>query len=189
VVEFTLAHPMHGWSVRTPARIVRKVPQGPGMCLLGLQFINTGNLYAQLDDAMGRYFNRRRLGRVHPDENQTIDVHVSHGSNQILGRIYDLSSSGMGVAVPYVHGLELKPGMPLNIRFRLPNTSKTLTGEVVIRQRRMMGEYAFLGVILGEDFDSSQQVIEGYIETRRQEAEEFEHAFDEDSSEGLENAA
>ncbi len=183
VVQFTLAHPMHGWSVQTPARVVRVVPQGPNHCLLGVQFINTGNLYAQLDDAMGRYFNRRKLGRVHPDENQTIDVHIAKGPNQLLGRIYDISMTGMGLAVPYVQGLELHPDMDLHVKFRLPNSTKTMDGNVRVRQRRMMGEYAFVGVVLGEEFDSSRHLIQDFIENRKSDSQDFEAGFEEEEQE------
>ena len=197
VLNFQLAHPIHGWAVKTPVQVVRIVPQGEHTMLLGMQFINTGNLYAQLDDAMGRYFNRRKLSRVHPDENQTIDVHISIGSNNILGRIYDISREGMGIAVPYVQAIDLHPDMEMNIKFRLPNMKKTVNGRVTIRQRRVIGEYGFVGMLLGDEFNSFRPKIEEFIEERRKAALEFEAGFEEDADlddpaledEALEDAA
>ncbi|MEZ5976023.1 MAG: PilZ domain-containing protein [Planctomycetota bacterium] len=180
VLQFTLAHPINGWTVQTPARVVRNVPHSHGSHMLGMQFINTGNLYAQLDDAMGRYFNRRRLGRVHPDENQTIDVHISHGSDQILGRIYDISEQGIGIAVPFVQGLSLAPGDELQVKFRLPNSTKPVQGVITVQQRRMLGEYGFVGAKLDDQFDKSRPVILDFIAQRRLASEEFEHSFDDE---------
>ena len=191
VLQFQLSHPMHGWSVRTPVKVVRVLPHGEHQRLLGMQFINTGNLYAQLDDAMGRYFNRRKLSRVHPDENQTIDVHLQLGANNILARIYDISREGLGVAVPYVQAIDLEPGKEMEIKFRLPNMKKTISGPVCVQQRRVIGEYGFVGMILNEKFDTYRGKIEEFIEDRKRAALEFEAGFadDESADESLEEAA
>lgn len=188
VLQFQLSHPMHGWSVRTPVQVIRILPHGHHQCLLGMQFINTGNLYAQLDDAMGRYFNRRKLGRVHPDENQTIDVHIKVGSDNILARIYDISREGLGVAVPYVQAIDLVPDMEIEIKFRLPNMKKSISGTVSIQQRRVIGEYGFVGMILNEQFDPYRAKIEEFIEDRKRAALEFEAGFVDDE-EPLQDAA
>ncbi|MEZ6019237.1 MAG: hypothetical protein R3F17_03800 [Planctomycetota bacterium] len=46
-------------------------------------------------------------------------MHISHGSDQILGRIYDISEQGIGIAVPFVQGLSLAPEDELQVKFRL----------------------------------------------------------------------
>ncbi|MBL4771301.1 MAG: PilZ domain-containing protein [Planctomycetes bacterium] len=189
VLQFTLAHPMHGWSVCTPAKVVRKAPQGPHQTLIGLKFINTGNLYSQLDNAMGRYFNRRKFNRVHPDKGKTLQVKIANGSTQYTGKIYDVSTEGLGITLPQAEGSELHPDMPLSIAFVLPNTEKLIQGEVSVRNRRMMNDQAFVGVLFGDDFKQYAECITDYVNMRRLEAVEFEDGFEDPSSGGDEEAA
>ncbi|MFT4647436.1 MAG: c-di-GMP-binding flagellar brake protein YcgR [Glaciecola sp.] len=179
VVQFTLAHPIHGWSVCTPAKVVRIAPQGPHQTLIGLRFINTGSLYSQLDNAMGRYFNRRKISRVHPDKGKTIQVQISDGATQFTGKIYDLSTDGVGITLPQKDGCKLHPDMPLSIAFMLPNSDELVQGEVSIRQRRLMRDLSFVGTLFGDGFQQFADTIEEYVSIRNLEAMEFENGFDE----------
>lgn len=189
VVQFTLAHPMHGWSVCTPAKVVRSVPQGPGQTLIALQFINTGNLYSQLDNAMGRYFTRRRNIRVHPDKGKTIEIKVADGSTQFTGKIYDLSTEGIGITLSHEEGQQLHPDMPLSVAFVLPNSDQLIQGEISVRQRRMMGELAFVGALFSEQFGEYSDIIVDYVRMRKLEDIAFEDSFEDPGSGGDEEAA
>ncbi len=184
VVQFTLAHPMHGWSVCTPAKVVRKVPQGPGQTMVGLQFINTGNLYSQLDNAMGRYFSRRRNNRVHPDEGKAIEIKVADGSTEYTGKIYDLSPEGIGLILDHDDGQKLHPDMPLSIAFMLPNSSDLIQGEISVRQRRIMGDKAFVGALFSEQFAEHSDTVVDYVRMRKLEGVEFEDSFEEPGTGG-----
>ncbi|MDF1836619.1 MAG: PilZ domain-containing protein [Planctomycetota bacterium] len=184
VLQFTLAHPMHGWSVCTPAKVVRKAPQGPNQSLVGLQFINTGSLYSQLDNAMGLYFTRRKLNRVHPDKDKVIPVKISDGATQYTGTIYDLSTEGMGFTLPKEDGLKLHPDMPLSVAFVLPNSEDLIQGEISVRQRRKMQDLAFVGALFGEQFERFADSITDYVSMRRLEAIDFEEGFEDPNSGG-----
>ncbi len=189
VVQFTLAHPMHGWSVCTPAKVVRKAPQGPHQSLVGLQFINTGSLYSQLDNAMGRYFNRRKLNRVHPDKGKVIQVKVSDGATQYTGKIYDVSNEGLGFTLPKEDGAKLHPDMPLSVAFLLPNSEELIQGEISVRQRRKMHDLAFVGALFGEQFKRFADTITDYVSMRRLEAVNFEDGFEDPNDSDDEEAA
>jgi hypothetical protein len=166
-VLFTVQHHEHGWLVQTPAEVVRCAPQDSHEMLLGLRFVNSGNLYSQLDDAMGQYFNRREKSRVTPSVFETLDVHIAVGATKILGSIYDLSPDGMGIGMPYVQGLELKPGADLKIRFKLPGSRKAMTGKVQVRQRHVLGGVAYLGILFGPDFHVHATCIAEFIAKRK----------------------
>ncbi|MCP5020279.1 MAG: PilZ domain-containing protein [bacterium] len=189
VLQFTLAHPMHGWSVCTPAKVIRSVPQGPGQTLIALQFINTGNLYSQLDNAMGRYFSRRRNNRVHPDKGKVIDVKVADGSTQFTGKIYDISTEGIGITLSQEEGRQLHPDMPLSAAFMLPNSDQLIQGEISVRQRRMMGDMAFVGALFSEQFCGYSDIFVDYVKMRKLENLAFEDSFEEPGSGDDEEAA
>ncbi|MCA9000819.1 MAG: PilZ domain-containing protein [Planctomycetes bacterium] len=189
VIQFTLAHPMHGWSVCTPAKVIRKAPQGPHQTLIGVQFINTGSLYSQLDNAMGRYFNRRKNNRVQPDQNRAIEVKISDGASQFCGKLYDLSPEGVGLTLSAKDGAQLHPDMPLSIAFVLPGSGELVQGEVSVRQRRMMRDLAFVGTLFGEEFEPYMDHLTEYVDARRQEAVDFENGFEEPGSSSDEEAA
>jgi c-di-GMP-binding flagellar brake protein YcgR len=146
-------------------------------------------LYSQLDNAMGRYFNRRRLGRVHPDTGKTIEVKISDGAGQFTGKLYDLSTEGVGITLPQHEGSQLHPDMPLSIAFVLPNSKKLIQGEVSIRQRRVMHDQAFVGTLFGEEFQRFEGPITEYVHQRQLEAIDFENGFEDPASSDDEAAA
>lgn len=172
-VLFSVEHSSHEWLVQTQAQVVRLFPQGPHEVLVGLCFENSGNLYAQLDDAMGRYFNRRKDGRVLAPESDSLAVHISNGATKCLGRIYDLSHEGVGLALPYMQGLELQPGGDLGVRFKLPGSRKEMAGMVQVRQRHVLGGVAYVGAILGPDFEPHKNRIAKFIARCQLDAAKF----------------
>ncbi|MBL4771415.1 MAG: PilZ domain-containing protein [Planctomycetes bacterium] len=172
-VLLSMAHPHEEWQVQTPATVRTFVPQDPHEILLGLQFENFGNLYAQLDDSMGLYFNRRSEGRTKPSEQHPIEVQISNGATKSLGKIHDLSAEGMCIALPHVQAFQVKPGTQLKIAFQLPSTRKVLRGCVQVQQLSLRGGFAYLGATLGREFDVNQAEIAAYLVQRHIEDSSF----------------
>ena len=146
VVELILRGPSGGWTVQTPIRICQSSQQGPRDILIGCEFINLGNLYSQLENALGVYFNRREHVRVQPELSRKIIAQVRANARRIRSPIYDLSLSGLGIAL---HGYQrdwVQVGQEVDVSFNLPGVKKELQGPAHIRHFDPLTSNLLVGV-------------------------------------------
>lgn len=144
VVQIHLRHAKESWVVQTAARVEQDQPDGGANVRYGLTFLNMGNLYAQLEDTLGKYFNRRRHARVHLPDNEEVIVRLRQGGHRPRGSMVDLSSSGMCVALSVVAAASLRSAEPLQLVFELPQRKTTFEGRARVVDRRRLGATEFL---------------------------------------------
>ena len=142
-------HPKDGWKVHTMGTVRAVNKHGDAQVLLEVHFIRLGDLYAQLDDALGRYFNRRTATRVKPDLDTQIHVKLSFGPHRLRGQAQDLSGTGLGVAVPLAQAAAFKSGERVNVTLHLPDSDMEIEGPGVVRHGHRNGP----DIILGVEFD------------------------------------
>jgi c-di-GMP-binding flagellar brake protein YcgR len=109
-------------------------------------------LYSQMEDALGRYFNRRARQRVRPEMDRPLSAHFSSRGQVMWGTVYDLSTKGMGLVVDHVEAARLTKHAEGTVRFQLPDSKKDLEGSVFIRQHRRLREQDMVGL----EFDLEQ---------------------------------
>lgn len=149
VVELKVRHIKDCWSVTTVAFVRRVAKASDDTVMLELQFTNLGDLYAQLDDALGRYFNRRSATRVKPELENGIKVKLAYGSHRVRGVAHDLSLTGLGATVSLAEAVVFKGGELAQITLDIPECQPELVGPCVVKHGYRVGP----SVVLGVEFD------------------------------------
>lgn len=189
IVQLTVAHPVHGWTVSTPACVMHTYPEGTGQTRIGFAFMNMGNLYAQLDNAVVRYFNRRRGTRFFTALDQSFDAQCTYAGESISGRIHDLSRVGMSLIVDKQSTGSLAEECDLAIRFSLPDSKEEISGEGRIVSARDLGDHTFYGIDFDVDaedgFRAYQELISKYVLERRHLTDDYEQALERGDREPL----
>ncbi len=152
LVTLYVSHARDGWRVSSPARVTRVTKFDDQHVQLGLQFVNLGDLYAQLDDALGRYFNRRSNLRVQPLDGEDVKLRIAYRHHRLRGRAHDLSRTGVGVHMTLVEAAIFKTGEVVQMRLDVPNIKTTLETPAIVRHGYRLGE----DVVLGMEFDLSK---------------------------------
>ena len=161
LVSLELRHTREAWRIDTPAQVEPHGPSGAGNTRYGLRFLNMGSLYAQMEDALGLHFNRRRHQRVHPEDQQDIVVRLRQGGQKPRGNMHDLSLSGMCVALDLIGAASLQPDHPLEFTFDLPGARDSLQGAARVVSKRRLGSREFLSL----EFDIEDQRFAGIVGT------------------------
>lgn len=172
IVELTVAHPIDGWTVQTPVCLRRAFTDGSKV-QYGFEFINEGNLYAQLENAMARYFNRRRASRVEVELDQQPVVRMAWGRIKALGKLHDVSRDGIGVTLDLVHAQKLFEEDEIAVRFELPEVKKPLECKATVARLNRLGDRAFVGLELEKDAKSG---VNKYAVTLQEYVERLETA-------------
>ncbi len=182
VVRLTIAHPVHGWTVTTPACVEYKLPEGGTQYRFGFEFVNMGNLYAQLDNAIVRYFNRRRGARIFTSLDESFDAKLRVDGHPMQGRVHDISRVGLSIVLDKSRAERCTPGQAIELEFKLPDDGKTIKGQATVSQHRDLGEHAFLGIDFDiEDkrgFAKHQDRLARYVLERRHLTEKYEDALE-----------
>ena len=166
VAELEVRHVEDGWTVTTTA-LAREARQASSDSVhVELRFTNLGGLYAQLDDALGRYFDRRAATRTTPELPADLRVKFAHGTHRARGTVHDLSLSGIGAAVPLAEAYPFKGGELAEITLDIPGCQPELVGPVVVKHVHRAGPSAVLGV----EFDL---LADSPLRTRRAEYVRF----------------
>lgn len=182
MVRITVAHPVDGWSVTTPAKVEYKVPEARDLIRFGFAFVNQGNLYAQLDNAMVRYFNRRRGNRIFTSLDESFDAELKSNGKSIQGRVHDISRVGISLVVDKQLLERFRGNDALDVEFRLPGSSRLLQGTGKIIQKRELGEHSFIAVEFDiEDrrgFSKYQDRLSEYVLQRQHLTTQYEEALE-----------
>lgn len=180
-VEVEVHHPEDGWRVRAVGVVRTLEKTGEANVLVEVQFTRLGDLYAQLDDALGRYFNRRSTARVKPDIDTNVYVKLSHGPHRVRGFAHDLSGTGLGVALPLAQAAVFKGGEHVRVTVHLPGSDDEIEGPGVVRHGYRSGPEVVLGVEFDLLADSPMRTRRkeflGYVEARRESMEAWQQAL------------
>ena len=177
-VELEVQHPIDGWNVRAVGRVRKLDKCGGANVLVEVQFTQLGDLYAQLDDALGRYFNRRSATRVKPDLDTNVHVKLSYGPHRLRGNAHDLSRTGLGVVLPLVQAAVFRSGERVKVTLDIPNAGQEFEGPGLVKHGYRSGPDVVLGVEFDLLADSPMRKRRSeylkYVEERREAMEAWQ---------------
>ncbi|MEM1453165.1 MAG: PilZ domain-containing protein [Planctomycetota bacterium] len=178
VVVVDVHHPVDGWRVRATAQVKKLHKWDEHMVLMEVQFTRLGELYAQLDDALGRYFNRRSAKRVKPDVDTKVNVRVAYGPHRVRGEAHDLSRTGIGVVAPLVQAAIFRAGERVRVFIDLPGHKDEFEVLGVVKHGYRNGEEVLLGIEFDLLSDTPMRERRGeyldYVEQRREALEAWQ---------------
>ena len=146
VDELEIRHIKDRWTVTTTALACEARKASSDLVLVALRFTNLGGLYAQLDDALGRYFNRRAAARTTPELPTDIRVKFAHGAHRARGSAHDLSLTGISATVPLAEAFPFEGGEPAKITLDIPGYQPEFVGPVFVEHVHRASPSAVLGV-------------------------------------------
>jgi PilZ domain len=175
LIEIRLEHLDDGWCVDTPARVAHTRQYDDTNVFYGLEFLNSGNLYAQMDDAWAHYFNRRQEPHYGVDLDEPIRARLRQRQHRLEGPVIDVSHTGLSVRVPH----QMASTFELGKNTQVVIDAWSLPGEyelcVTVENRRTVGEWDYLGMSINkmqaEEGAAAREVFREYVEKRRLELE------------------
>jgi hypothetical protein len=177
-VVLDVHHPRDDWRVRANAQVKQLGKRDEQSVLMELQFTRLGELYAQLDDALGRYFNRRTSRRVKPDLDTKVGVRVAYGPHRVRGEAHDLSRTGIGVVAPLVQAAIFRAGERVRVYIDLPGHKEEFEVLGVVKHGYRNGEEVLLGIEFDLLSDTPMRDRRGeyldYVEERREAIEAWQ---------------
>lgn len=159
-------HPIDGWRVRCTSEVRSVVADGGTEVLLDLQFVRMGELFSQLDDALGRFFNRRTDDRVLPSTEGEVHVKIARERHRLRGIAHDLSPTGVGVRLPLAQAAILRGGAAVHVVVDIPELGEALECPATVRHGYRDGS----DVVLGVEYD-----LEAESPMRERRAEYMEY--------------
>jgi c-di-GMP-binding flagellar brake protein YcgR len=144
VIEIAIGSMMRT-EVVTPAKVVNVRPAGESHVRYGLEFVNLGNLYSQLDSFYCRHFNRRRAMRVIPALGRKLPATLIWHGGELRTSVYDLSERGIGLALTRDSAVRVAEFQRFEVRFKLPGTDLELHLAIHAKQRTQLNQHALLG--------------------------------------------
>lgn len=181
LVELDVTHPKDGWQVRALGHVRRLDKVSDSDVLLEIQFTQLGDLYAQLDDALGRYFNRRSATRVKPELESNVRVKLSYGPHRLRGVAHDLSRTGVGVELPLVQAAVFRSGERVKVTLDVPGIAREFEGPGLVKHGYRNGPDVVLGVEFDLLADSPMRKRRAeylaYVEGRREAMEAWQRSL------------
>jgi len=165
------------WSIRTPVQVYESEPESARLRRYGLDFVGEGDLFQQLDSAAGKWFNRRRAPRARPELDKQPAVQLAYKHYRPLGKVFDLSVSGLCLTLDTTAAAPLRMGEPVELIFDLPGIKKPFEGRGVLRSQRRLRARAYVGIEFDLDRTTSlgrrHGEIVAYVERRLEEMTAF----------------
>jgi len=186
VLEVTIQSQRDGWEIRTPG-IVRQVKaQKGGAILCGIEFINLGNLYSQMDDTLALYFNRRSRVRVPAEADSPISADLASTGHRLTAVVYDLTTKGIGLLVRHAEATPLRVDAAAIVRLKLPDSKNDMEGRAFIRQHRALHYQDVVGLEFDlrqtEGFAAYQDQIAAFCARRLAERAKWEEPWCEEAA-------
>lgn len=176
IVMVRIAHPIDGWQVETSAEVRNLGMTGDEHQHVGLRFVNEGNLFTQLESALGRYFNRRKGGRTAASADEQTFVTVRWNDDQAEGRVYDLSPTGTGVWFPA--GTQWTPAVDDQVQLSIAlDEDPTWSVEARVARVNVSGDRTFVGFAFGDMTREHHLALRTWIEDRADCISTFERGL------------
>lgn len=146
IVGVRIEHAREGWTVLTPG-LVRSISEETRRYFrIGLEFINPGNLYSQLEDGLGSYFNRRSAIRL-KNEPVMFEAQIRGSkATRLRARVIDISVTGLGAWVSHVEAAMLKRGDEVMLTLTLPDKLPSIEGAVKVMRKENHGPSDIIGL-------------------------------------------
>jgi c-di-GMP-binding flagellar brake protein YcgR len=152
-----------------------------GRVRYGFEFINAGNLYAQLDSFYARLFNRRSSMRVRPCLDRKVQLTLRLGSSARRATLSEISTTGVGLVLPADLAAGLARNQRVAVEFQLPGTREPFRGNATVVNLRATPERTVLGLAFDLDepngLGPKARALEAFVAARAAEMERWESAW------------
>lgn len=168
------------------AAIVRSVPGAVEPRSFGFEFLDETTLFEKLDDAMLRFFNRRRFRRAKPAIGERFRAVMKFDQEEVEADVRDVSMRGVGLAVTDAVAARLAVDESIPIELFVPGTDHVIRVEGTVRHltRKGKGVRAGLSMETGPEEASTRSgkravaALSDYIQRRLDEIERYNSAFE-----------
>lgn len=175
VVEIEVQSLSHG-KVRSPARVVYSKALDERLVRYGFEFINAGDLYAQLDTFYERLFNRRSSMRVRPSLDRKVKLVLTLDGRKREATIAEISATGVGLVLAPGQGAGIEAEQRVGVEFKLPGTKEPFRGHATVVSAKATPERVVLGLVF-ELQGAQVTALEAFIEARAAEMERWEKSW------------
>ena len=170
VIAARIEHVKEGWSVTSPCMVRSIETTARFYVKVGIEFINSGDLYSQLDDQLGKYFNRREMDRVRVGTSN-LSLRLSRKAMRLQASVHDLSEIGIGAWVDHVQAVRLEVGDTLKFRLKSTDNSEAVQGRLEVARKENHGSKDYVGMMfLQSEAEKDNLVLDQFIQdflTRR----------------------
>jgi c-di-GMP-binding flagellar brake protein YcgR len=134
----------------------------------GFLFLNTIEIFCQLDAAYALLFNRRQHPRVTSGLGQATTVKVSWPRGDIDVKLHDISMGGIGIAVTQATATRLRGVKEVQLSVRIPGQSTAIEVRARICSEASLGNQVLFGLAFEADasLERAQDALRGFVEER-----------------------
>lgn len=179
-VEVVVQSLSHG-KVRSPARVVYAKGVEGRLVRYGFEFVNAGDLYAQLDTFYERLFNRRSSMRVRPSLDRKVKLTLTCEGRSREATIAEISATGVGLVLDPAQGAGLEADRRVAVEFKLPGAREALRGHARIVSAKATSERVVLGLAFdlhgSQGLGSQAAALEAFIDARAAEMARWESSW------------
>lgn len=165
MAEVAVAAASGEWQIATAALVTGREAEG-AIVTYTFGFVNDGNLFEQIGDAAGRWFNRRRHPRARPELDSRPTVELSFRHFRWKGHLFDVSVSGFCATLDDLASSTLRVDEEISFSFELPGVKKPFEGTGRVCNVRRMRRKAFVGIEHDLGSDKRGRELTRYIERR-----------------------
>ncbi|HPF14072.1 MAG: PilZ domain-containing protein [Planctomycetes bacterium] len=165
VIAARIEHIKEGWSVTSPCMVRSIETTARFYVKVGIEFINSGDLYSQLDDQLGKYFNRRENDRIRVGAGN-LGLRLSRKAMRLQASVHDLSEMGIGAWVDHVQAVKLGVGDTLQFRLKSREDNSFVQGRVQVARKESHGARDYVGLVfLGAEAEQENALLEHFIQS------------------------
>ena len=151
IVELSISSGHWPEPVKVTAQTVQRSDVRPNLTVCGFEF-EVGSDFASSHG--GSMFNRRAALRVSPAEDSDVEAVLETGSSPVVGRVHDVSITGLGIIVDRSVERTMPSGVVgIRVRLTVPTSAEAFVLAVDVRSRRLFEES---GVLYGMSVDESK---------------------------------
>lgn len=164
---------------------VRSLPTEGAPHRYGLMFLETGQLFEQLDQTFYKYFNRRRFRRAKPALGETFRAELAFGNTALAVDVRDISLGGAGIIVPKDVADMLTVDMPVALRVFVPKTDHAVSHYGIVRHVSADARGVRVGLAIEADpgteskrgVKKAETALADYIQRRIDEMDRYNTAY------------
>ncbi|MEL6430097.1 MAG: PilZ domain-containing protein [Planctomycetota bacterium] len=164
---------------------IRSLPAEGAPNRYGFMFLETGELFEQLDLSFYKFFNRRRFRRAKPALGETFRAELAFSNTVETVEVHDISLGGAGLVVPKDVADMLAVDSPVALRLFVPKTDLALPHYGIVRHVSPDARGTRVGVAIEVDpgneskrlVKKAEQALSEYIQRRIDEMDRYNTAY------------
>lgn len=165
--------------------VVRSTPTSDAPRRFGFQFVDTSEVFRQLDDSFYKFFNRRRFRRAKPAIGERFKADLAIAGVKHTLDVRDVSLGGISLMVSTELAEALHEGLTCEVSFKVPKTDLVLTNAAEVRHISPEGKRFRVGFALEPSGSKENRrnekkaasELSEYIHRRVTEMDKYNDAF------------